>query len=58
MKGVSISAFVTGLFGITEPAIYGVNLRFKKPFIYGCACASIGGIVAGFFTPYFYAYAP
>ncbi|KES18442.1 Phosphotransferase system IIC component, glucose/maltose/N-acetylglucosamine-specific [Gilliamella apicola SCGC AB-598-I20] len=58
MKGVSISAFVTGLFGITEPAIYGVNLRFKTPFIYGCVCAAIGGMVAGFFTPYFYAYAP
>lgn len=57
MKGVSLSAFVTGIFGITEPAIYGVNLRFKKPFIYGCACAAIGGIVAGFFTPYYYTYA-
>ncbi|OCG01041.1 glucose PTS transporter subunit IIA [Gilliamella sp. wkB112] len=57
MKGVSLSAFVTGLFGITEPAIYGVNLRFKKPFIYGCVCAAIGGIVAGFFSPYYYAYA-
>ncbi|MCX8575293.1 glucose PTS transporter subunit IIA [Gilliamella sp. CG13] len=57
MKGVSLSAFVTGIFGITEPAIYGVNLRFKKPFIYGCACSAIGGIVAGFFTPYYYTYA-
>lgn len=57
MKGVSLSAFVTGIFGITEPAIYGVNLRFKKPFIYGCACAALGGIVAGFFTPYYYTYA-
>ncbi|MGI6155206.1 MAG: PTS transporter subunit EIIC [Enterococcus lemanii] len=33
LKGVSLSAFITGLFGITEPAIYGVTLRFKKPFI-------------------------
>lgn len=57
MKGVSLSAFVTGIFGITEPAIYGVNLRFKKPFIYGCACAAIGGIVAGIFAPYYYTYA-
>lgn len=57
MKGVSLSAFVTGIFGITEPAIYGVNLRFKKPFIYGCVCAAVGGIVAGFFTPYYYTYA-
>lgn len=57
MKGVSISAFITGLFGITEPAIYGVNLRFKTPFIYGCICAAIGGMVAGIFTPYYYTYA-
>lgn len=57
MKGVSLSAFVTGLFGITEPAIYGVNLRFKKPFIYGCLCGAIGGIVAGLFSPYYYTYA-
>lgn len=57
MKGVSLSAFVTGIFGITEPAIYGVNLRYKKPFIYGCVCAAVGGIVAGFFTPYYYTYA-
>ena len=33
MKGVSASAAITGLFGITEPAIYGVNLRLKKPMI-------------------------
>ena len=57
MKGVSLSAFVTGLFGITEPAIYGVNLRFKRPFIYGCICGALGGIAAGFFTPYYYTYA-
>ena len=57
MKGVSLSAFVTGLFGITEPAIYGVNLRFKRPFIYGCICGALGGITAGFFTPYYYTYA-
>lgn len=57
MKGVSLSAFITGLFGITEPAIYGVNLRYKKPFIYGCISACVGGIVAGFFSPYYFAYA-
>lgn len=57
LKGVSLSAFVTGLFGITEPAIYGVTLRFKRPFIYGCLCGAIGGIIAGLFQPYYYAYA-
>jgi beta-glucoside PTS system EIICBA component len=57
MKGISLSAFITGLFGITEPAIYGVNLRFKKPFIYGCISAACGGIVAGFCSPHYFAYA-
>ena len=50
MKGVSLSAAVTGLFGITEPAIYGVNLRLKKPMICGCVAGGIGGAVAGAFN--------
>ncbi len=49
MKGVSLSAAVTGLFGITEPAIYGVNLRFKKPMICGCIAGAVAGGVAGAF---------
>ncbi|MDF7671486.1 glucose PTS transporter subunit IIA [Orbaceae bacterium ESL0721] len=57
LKTVSFSAFITGIFGITEPAIYGINLRFKKPFIYGCLSAAIGGIVAGLFTPFYFAFA-
>lgn len=43
MKGVSLSAAITGLFGITEPAIYGVNLRLKKPMICGCIAGAVGG---------------
>lgn len=49
MKGVSLSAAITGLFGITEPAIYGVNLRLKKPMICGCIAGAVGGAVAGGF---------
>lgn len=49
MKGVSASAAVTGLFGITEPAIYGVNLRLKRPMIFGCIAGAVGGAVAGGF---------
>ena len=49
MKGVSLSAAITGLFGITEPAIYGVNLRLKKPMICGCIAGAIAGAVAGGF---------
>lgn len=49
MKGVSASAAVTGLFGITEPAIYGVNLRLKKPMVCGCIAGAVAGGVAGAF---------
>lgn len=50
MKGVSASAAVTGLFGITEPAIYGVNLRLKKPMICGCIAGAVGGAAGGAFN--------
>jgi len=49
MKGISLSAGITGLFGITEPAIYGVALRLKKPFLCSCAAGGIGGAIAGSF---------
>lgn len=57
LKNVSLSAVITGLFGITEPAIYGVTLRFKRPFIYGCVAGGVGAVVASFFEPYYFAYA-
>lgn len=50
LKGVSLSAAITGLFGITEPAIYGVNLRLKKPMICGCIAGAVAGAVAGGFN--------
>jgi PTS system beta-glucosides-specific IIC component len=39
----TISAFLAG---ITEPAIYGVTLRLKKPFVYACIGGAVGGAVA------------
>ena len=50
MKGVSASAAITGLFGITEPAIYGVNLRLKKPMICGCIAGAVGGAIGWSFS--------
>lgn len=49
LKNVSLSAGITALFGITEPATYGVTLRLKKPLICGCIAGAIGGGVAGGF---------
>ncbi|MEC0282843.1 beta-glucoside-specific PTS transporter subunit IIABC [Terribacillus saccharophilus] len=57
VKRIGTSAGITGLFGITEPAIYGVTLRFKKPFIIGCISGAVGAIVASFFNPFYFAYA-
>lgn len=57
VKATSLSAGVTAIFGITEPAIYGVTLRFKKPFICGCIGGSIGAVVASLFGSLYYAYA-
>ncbi|MGN7940540.1 beta-glucoside-specific PTS transporter subunit IIABC [Virgibacillus sp. 6R] len=45
IKQLAYSAGLTGLFGITEPALYGVNLRFKTPLY----AAMIGGGVGGLF---------
>lgn len=56
-KGVALSAGITGVFGITEPAIYGVTLRLKKPFICGCISGAIGAAVVSFFHSMYYAYA-
>lgn len=49
MKGISLSAFIAGLFGITEPAVYGVTLKLKRPFIIACISGAIGGAIAGGF---------
>ncbi|MFD2924863.1 beta-glucoside-specific PTS transporter subunit IIABC [Halobacillus naozhouensis] len=57
IRKVSASAGITGIFGITEPSIYGVTLRFKKPFIFGCISGAVGAIAASFFNPYYFAYA-
>ncbi|MBS6561556.1 MAG: glucose PTS transporter subunit IIA, partial [Clostridiales bacterium] len=56
-KGVALSAGITGIFGITEPSIYGVTLRLKKPFICGCIAGAVGAVVTSLFNSYYYAYA-
>ena len=48
LKSLSISAFISGIFGVTEPAIYGITLPRKKPFVISCIGAAIGGAIAGF----------
>jgi len=43
LKAIAGSAAAAGLFGITEPGIYGVNLRFKRPFAIAVVLSTIGG---------------
>ena len=57
IKNVSLSAGLTGIFGITEPAIYGVTLRLKKPFVCGCVGGAIGALIISFFNTKYYVYA-
>ncbi|WHK49508.1 beta-glucoside-specific PTS transporter subunit IIABC [Enterococcus faecalis] len=57
LKAVAASATVTALFGTTEPAIYGANLRLKKPMIYAVASGAAGGALMGWGGSYGTAFA-
>lgn len=45
MAGSSVTA---GIFGITEPAVYGVTLPLRRPFIFGCIGGGVGGAIIGY----------
>ncbi|WGE41716.1 beta-glucoside-specific PTS transporter subunit IIABC [Actinobacillus equuli] len=47
IKAIAGSTTFSGVLGITEPLIYGITLRFKKPFICGVLGGAIGGAVIG-----------
>ncbi len=47
-KELCIPSFISVLFGITEPALFGINLRFRYPLIGGCIGGAIGGAVVYF----------
>lgn len=55
-KALASSSVLSGLFGVTEPAIYGVNLPNKKPFIFGCIGAAIGGGIVGLYQTLIYSF--
>lgn len=46
IKALSFPSVISALLGITEPAIFGVNLRFVKPFIMGLIGGGVGGFIA------------
>ena len=47
-RALYISSAVPAFLGITEPAIFGINLRFMRPFICGLAGGACAGAAAGF----------
>ena len=47
LKILAGSAVSAGIFGITEPAVYGVTLPNRRPFIFGCVAGAFGGAIVG-----------
>ena len=47
VKELSIPAFISGIFGVTEPSIYGVTLPMKTPFAISCVVAGITAAIGG-----------
>ena len=55
-KVLAGSAFSAGLFGITEPAVYGLTLPLRRPFIFGCVAGAIGGAITAFSNSYAFSF--
>ena len=47
MKQLASAAGISAVMGITEPALYGVTLKLKRPVVAAALAAGIGGIVGG-----------
>ncbi|MBP2058645.1 PTS system beta-glucosides-specific IIC component [Lactobacillus colini] len=54
LKKNALGAFFSGLFGVTEPAIYGVTLPRKKSFILSCIAGAVSGGIIGAFGSVIY----
>ena len=47
IKDMALPNFISGIFGVTEPAIYGILLPLKRPFVLSCIAGGIGGGIYG-----------
>lgn len=56
LKGIAGSAFSASIFGITEPAVYGVTLPLRRPFVFGCIGGAIGAGIMGYFHTTIYSF--
>ncbi len=45
VRELCIPSFISVLFGITEPALFGINLRYRFPIIGGCIGGAVGGVI-------------
>ena len=50
LKQLAFSAGLSAIFGITEPAMYGINMKVKKPFYIAMGSSAILGGIATFFS--------
>lgn len=56
LKAIAGSAFTASIFGITEPAVYGVTLPHRRPFIFGCIGGALGAAILGYFHTTIYSF--
>ncbi|ORM67386.1 PTS beta-glucoside transporter subunit IIABC [Pantoea rwandensis] len=56
VKAMAGSAFTASIFGITEPAVYGITLPRRRPFIFGCIGGALGAAILGFWHTTIYSF--
>jgi len=47
LKEISLAAAVSAFCGVTEPALYGVNLKYKRVFVWASIGSAFGGLITG-----------
>lgn len=57
-KSVAASASLSAFLGITEPAMYGVNLKYKRPFVFAMISSAVTAAILSFFHAGAMTYAP
>ena len=57
LKSIALPAFISSIFGVTEPATYGVTLPRKKMFVINCIGGAVGGIVVALANLKMFSYA-
>ncbi len=45
-KQISVPATISAYLGVTEPALFGVNLKYRAPFVFGMIGSAIAAVVS------------